>query len=543
MKKRGQHPDAHTYTIILSNIADHNYPSSAAKALAIFNSMDLGSSPIQPNIIHTNAVLDVCARAGDMDAMFGVAAKLKSKGPGSANSFTYTTILNGIRNNVPRPYTKPRVKVSEGEIESLYAKAVSNARTIWQDIVNRWRHGDMTIDEELVCSMGRILLLGSKADKADVFKLLEQTMQIPKPARRLPQASQQPLPKSAESADSTSTTDIPVSPKPPFDIFKPVQPAKPVSLSRKATSEEPSQKGSRRNMSLFAQPGRNSLSLVLEACQDLMAKDPLEHYWNYFTEESRIIPDKENYHDYLRVLRRLRSSTTAAQVVESMPLYMPDYTTFRVAMSACARDKYNPHAFTNANRIYKVMEDCMNSRQLLHYHPKILKDYLEVAYTAPVYSTIPAADGERAVSKERQGLHVLAAFNRLEAAEKDVLAELKFNENPKPRYRGKNGPNSLDQEWVKSAVHFLQAMVGTCDRLMNHGMVERSLYTELAAKRGILAQFVTRYNERLLGEIRKKTSSGTELLKSEEGSLVSAEGEAPKAVLKEEKAEHVTSGW
>lgn len=53
--------------------------------------------PVKPNIIHTNAVLKVCALARDMDALWGVAAKLPTKGFGAPDNLTYTTILNAIR--------------------------------------------------------------------------------------------------------------------------------------------------------------------------------------------------------------------------------------------------------------------------------------------------------------------------------------------------------------------------------------------------------------------------------------------------------------
>src|SRR5450432_2553925 len=100
MKKRGQAPDAVTYTILFKGLAEHaHYPHVVSKTLSIYHSMFASNSPVKPNTIHTNAALKVCARAQDMDALFGIAAKLQRKGLRAANNLTFTTILNALRRN------------------------------------------------------------------------------------------------------------------------------------------------------------------------------------------------------------------------------------------------------------------------------------------------------------------------------------------------------------------------------------------------------------------------------------------------------------
>src|SRR5579871_5275043 len=98
MKKRGQKPDAHTYTIIFRGMAElSHYPQTLSKALSIYHSMAADNAPVKPSIIHTNAMLKVCARSQDMDAMLGIVAKLDRKGNNAPNNLTFTTILNAIR--------------------------------------------------------------------------------------------------------------------------------------------------------------------------------------------------------------------------------------------------------------------------------------------------------------------------------------------------------------------------------------------------------------------------------------------------------------
>src|ERR1051326_1292919 len=98
MKKRGQKPDSHTFTVLLRGLANHaQYSHSVTRALSLYHSMDAPNSRVRAHIIHTNAVLKVCARANDMDALWGVASKIPEKGAGAADATTYTTILNALR--------------------------------------------------------------------------------------------------------------------------------------------------------------------------------------------------------------------------------------------------------------------------------------------------------------------------------------------------------------------------------------------------------------------------------------------------------------
>ncbi|KAI4144395.1 MAG: hypothetical protein L6R39_004203, partial [Caloplaca ligustica] len=141
--------------------------------------------PVKPNIIHTNTVLKVCALAKDMDALWGIAAKLPTRGPGASNNLTFTIILNAIR-NIAWHNDKDLPDETLEEKGLRRQRAVMQGRRMWEEIIPRWRAGDMWIDEELVCAMGRLLLLGStEKDYRDVLALADQVMAIPRQERRV----------------------------------------------------------------------------------------------------------------------------------------------------------------------------------------------------------------------------------------------------------------------------------------------------------------------------------------------------------------------
>lgn len=178
MKKRAQQPDSHTYTIIFRGCALHRNPTQAlAKAMSIYHSMFAQNSLVKPNTIHMNAMLKMCAKAQDIDALFGIAAQMPETGLRAPNNLSYTTIFNALR-----MYTTndQRSNLTPAQKEHNRQKVILDARRMWSDITNSWRKGAIWVDEELVCAMGRILLMGGERDWDDVFSLLEQTMNIPR---------------------------------------------------------------------------------------------------------------------------------------------------------------------------------------------------------------------------------------------------------------------------------------------------------------------------------------------------------------------------
>ena len=399
MKKRAQMPDARTYTTILRGLSWHtNYPQSVARAITVYNSMYADNCPVKPNIIHTNAVLKVCALAKDLDALWGVAAKLPTHGPSAPNQLTFTTILNAIRMVAWDDSSKYNKEVDD-DAEQKNAKrqqAVLQGRRMWDEIIGRWRDGDITIDEELVCSMGRLLLLGySEQDYDDVLSLLEQTMGIERQIPRLNRPasksySQHPIeipdPRSLEEDEAPTGSDVALrvsyrhSENPPLASTADED----AELDDTPGGEFNLLPGSICKNLPYARPGSNSLSLSIDACIRLRATRAAQDYWGLLTSPTgpyKIVPDSDNYHMYLRLLRLQRASRLAMELVKEMKegaipggkKNMVQAKTFRIAMSCCVRDGNNRNAVQHAQALVRMMSESLEQPDV-----KALEMYLAV---------------------------------------------------------------------------------------------------------------------------------------------------------------------
>lgn len=488
MKKRAQPPDSHTYTIILRGLAMHkDHPHSLIRALSVYNSMFAPNSPVKPSIIHSNAVLKVCARRLDMDALYGVAARLPTHGAGAPDNQTFTTILNAVRHSA---WTFGGSVISETPEDTAKRRhrAAMEGRRMWDDVIRRWRKGDIWIDEELVCAMGRLLLISRHPqDLDDVLSLVEQTMAIPraipllnaperssvapvparlyqKSAERLPDDDEPGMNKTAikeeqeedddgyeeeqreEGLDEVGEeeplkeeavekgfeyiedkednvhlhqTDQPDQ-SPQLDeasgsfgasTIDPMLNSSPVISDSEFTPADLSHatvfnpKTRRTQPVSYVRPGNNTLSLLMDACVEMHAGRAAQDYWGRLTAAVAdggygIYPDAENYFMYLRLLRLQRSSRLAIELLEEKlgsadanvdksgtlvfgPMtskYGHDLAvpkTFRIAMSACVRDKTNPQVLGHAIRLLRLMQ-----ARLPEPDPVVLGMYLEVASMA-----------------------------------------------------------------------------------------------------------------------------------------------------------------
>ncbi|KAJ9663588.1 hypothetical protein H2201_005549 [Coniosporium apollinis] len=477
MKKRAQTPDSYTYLLLFRGLANNaQLPSTVGRALALYHSMSAENSKVQPTTLHTNAVLKVCARAGDMDAMWGIASNIPERGAGAADNLTFTTILNAVRQtalgNTPKEYT-------EDQIARRLDKSVVDARRIWEDIVGKWRKGDIFIDEEIVCAMGRVLLIGSRPrDWDDVLSLVEQTMNIPRLIPRLGTAARAlaPIPRiraphtpaDMKNDNHELPTDEPVR----GDEFNAIDISQ--SVGRKGRSIA------------YAEPGRSTLSLILEATLKTVAKQAAVGYWNLLTgPDYNIKPDLENLHSYLRLLRQSRSSAEALAVVKNdmhgrgLPLLRK---TFRIAMSTCVRDKNNPNAMDTAGQLLDLMTNTLDQVDV-----KTLEMYLELAGSA------------------RNGKDVLRALNRLEPSYINLRSMVNFGIKapvaPRPgekpgANRGRSVERNMSAEETDAALGVVKKMIRCYDRLMNRGEIEREMYGELTQRRSKLAAWVSRWANR-----------------------------------------------
>lgn len=469
MKKRGLRPDAHTFTILFRGLSWHpEYPQTLARALSIYQSMSAENCPVKPSIIHTNAVLQVCARCRDVDALFGVAAKLPSHGAGAADNFTYSTILNAIRAAAiagladDTPETKAERK----------HRAVRQGRVIWAEIVGRWRSGGLKIDEELVCAMGRLLLVGdSTRDCEDVFALVEQTMGIKQPIPRPDRSSPRPVlsppsdlraPSDHAPGTTTSSDDI-IDIETPGSEFKPV--VKPYPRKE-----------------LYIQPGRNTLSMVVDACVRLRNVSSGQEYWTILTDLDgpyKVIPDSENIHMYLRLLRVQRASKLATELVSNIRFERPGWNhieleakTFRIALSACVRDSMNPNVLENAGKLTRMMLDKLSVPDV-----KVLEMYLEVALK----------------SQGRNWRNLMGVLRGSTLGIRGLRSYLSYEATSEKTGNVKKGELRVSTGEV---VHLATKLISAYDITINTGgeAMSRKERAECMEQRSILAAWVTRLN-------------------------------------------------
>ena len=373
MKKRSQFPDSYTYTILLRGLsinAHMRFEGVLEKALSIYHSLFAPNSRVEPSIIHTNAVLRVCARALDMDALWGVAAQIPEKGPGAANATTYNTIINAIRQSI-------LLKAPSGESaeEAAIRKdhSIMEARRLWDDIAGKWRNADLVIDEELVCSMGRLLLVGARPqDWDDVLSLIEQTMDVPRLVPRLGTAER----KEAGFAQLRA-------PSVPKDFRFADDHLAPGNSEPRGEEFLPFTDSLAKNLA-FVKPGNNTLSILQEACLKIAAPKAAQKYWDMLADTAvyGIKPDLNNLNQQLRNLRQNRSSAAAAELVLRDIVgngIKPSPGTFRIAMSTCVRDKNNHNSLKHASQILHAMRDIFEDADA-----KTVGNYAKLALDFPL---------------------------------------------------------------------------------------------------------------------------------------------------------------
>ena len=515
MKKRAQTPDAYTYTILFRGCSEHPMPDQAlAKVITIYNSMLTDKSPVKPNTIHLNAVLKMCAKARDMDALFAIADSMPTKGLRAPNNLTFTTILNAIRISA---FIDLRGDLTPVQERKNRQKASRDARILWQDITKRWLRRDIVIDEELVCTMGRVLLLGSNDDVDDIMSLIEQTMNIPRQTQRRDSgyreqihgarsesAGQLPLTSSTETMKdteqstgasdqgrsivsqripsvesrtedenrlgSTSTMDSHIEElgMTVIDPFK--TPISPANISKK-------------DLAFFPKPGQNTLSLLMSAFLDIREKGVASKYWEILIRDYKVDPDADNYHGYLRVLRQARASTETVQLLLRMPQSYMAVKTFRIAMSTCGRDRNNQHCFSNAGKILDIMQSRLSVPDV-----QVLHTYLDIACSPTTYRDQQSSDWKEPNLDVQKGRQILRALHRINPSYANLRALFSYGGSAK-----KESTLSEKAELTYAVLSLTQRMISAYDILMNRSMVDKATYKDLMTERSKLAAFITKY--------------------------------------------------
>lgn len=451
MKKRGQFPDSYSYVIILRGLANPPvHSATVGKALSVYHSLASPNSRVVQSIIHTNAALKVCSRAHDMDSLWGIASRIPERGPGAADNFTFTTILNAIRENA---LLESGPRQDADHIAAQRERAVVEGRRIWGDIVGKWRAGSLIVDEELVCSMGRLLLIGMRPrDWDDVLSLIEQTMDIPRLAAKLG--------TQARKAEHLSI---------------------PRDLKDAMESEEDGEhlvgefdrdlvRSKRGGSAAFVRPGNNTLSLLVEACIKMVSPKVADQYWQLLTAKDGhgLSPDLDNLHMYLRLLRQSRGSARAVEALRNEVVdknLTPLRKTFRIAMSTCVRDKNNRNVMKNAAAILDMMES-----NISELDAKTLVMYLDLAISSGSGPVISEAIW-------RLGPHV-----------QNLKSQLSYGLDGS---RGRTNEADADETLL-----LFRTIVGAIDHLLNKSMVPKEDHTAWAQRRSKLAAYLTRQNNK-----------------------------------------------
>lgn len=512
MKKRGQKPDSYTYLLLLRGLADHaQHPHSLGRALSLYHSMSAPGNKVSPTIRHTNAVLKVCARANDMDSLWDIASRLPDHGPHAADYFTFTTILNNIRLNA---LTGGAPEDTAEDTAKRKNEAILQGRRLWHLVAQRWRAGDIKIDEELTCSMGRLLLIGSRPqDWDDVLSLVEQTMRIPRAIPRLGTEGREELPpiraphtpadlKKQGLADAQGpaefSTDAPVLEN---DMF--------ADTGTSNTSFQPP--ALRSQMDAYARPGNSTLSLLLEACLKMITKKSATQYWNVLTDPTKtaVVPDLDNFHMRLRILRLTHSSAEVLTLLrDDLPAakVKPVKKTFAIAMAACARDSRNPSAVDSAGKVLDIAMQRLgepSAKTFLLYLDTVTSVANVIEKTPPSSTSGVDSDG---LENLRTAVRIqLRALGRLEPGTVALKSMLNFGTDPKQRPSNRSRIDWDDEvkrertdatELMKRMIAVYDRVVGICqgrEREMGLGPSNRRTCVEQKKK---LQAFVTRMHER-----------------------------------------------
>ncbi|KAF2852875.1 pentatricopeptide repeat protein-like protein [Plenodomus tracheiphilus IPT5] len=466
MKKRAQFPDAYTYTILLRGLSENAHLSGVlSKALSIYHSLSAPNSRVAPSIIHTNAALRVCARALDMDALWGIAGKIPESGPAAANARTYLTIINALRQSLL--LNGPKGETAE-QAASRKDRGIVEARRMWEGIVGRWRSADLIIDEELICAMGRLLLAGSRPrDWDDVLSLVEQTMDVPRFVPRLGTEERQlaglPRLRAPNVPAQHRFDDDHLSPDSKGmrgDEFLALKPQGMSSMVPNALS--------------YVRPGNNTLSLVQEVCLKTVASKASQDYWDALTDPGtyNVVPDLVSLHMRLRNIRQARASAQAVQLLQEQMIdkgIMPRPATYRIAMSSCVRDKNNHNSMKHATQILNTM-----LRLQEDVDAKAVTMFAELAVSFPL----------------AKGSDLVDALTMLNPIVRNLRLQLSVG----GQMRGNQGVGAtyLKGNARQDAINALRRIHGVYDRLLYSNLIEEGQKASFKVEKAKLSSFIRR---------------------------------------------------
>jgi hypothetical protein len=379
-------------------------------AAAVYRSIASPNSGVKLDIIHTNAMLTVCHRHGDMDRLWKIAGELPEEGHGAADATTYTIILTAVQFAARRDIQS----MSPDQIEKILerkSQAITEGKRIWADVIYRWKNQTLEIDNDLVNGMASLLLDGaSDIDCYNVMELYKQTMGIPilqkRPTenskttrRRITHEENQSI-EVSESKRQQAMEDVPFVDEnnQPLEATKPAEEDEQFVEEVAKVEEEPEEEESFEDLFkpvvpeveelAFLRPNSKELTLLLDACFTMtQGTEGGLAYWKHLTMDDthyRIKPDTFTYIQYFRLLRISRSSKISVKTMKEqmVPSGQATGTAFHVALSVCRRDRRNHSMLLHANELISLMD-----KALILPDIRVLDGYLE---TIQILSTNPA---------------------------------------------------------------------------------------------------------------------------------------------------------
>ncbi|TLD05140.1 uncharacterized protein PgNI_09831 [Pyricularia grisea] len=424
-KKRGQTPNAQTYTIIFDGCAGSEHPKLAVgEAVKLYHTL-LRSERLKPNTKHLNAVLKVCSRAGDQEALFSVLQT--AEGDRKPDNLTYTTVLNSLRVRTAPSDRKPELKgLKKDERDDArrmdIAISIQRAKAIWEEIVKLWRSGKLIMDEELVCAMGRILRSGDRGSNSEILALVEQAMNIPRLDKLPLRAPQQPT----EDKSTVVTTR-------PRLVFG------------------------------FAKPGRNTLSLVLESLCTTRETSLAVRYWDLFIQEYGVIPDSENWFRLFKTLWIGKASGKASEYITRMPPQFLRPSTVHIALGTCVRDNLNESATANADKIlaYAIRTlDAVDAMTMRHYLQAVMGNNHRFR--------VMEEKGDVKKSQAELGKHYAHALRSLQEPLMKATSNLAPYQLPKGPLQGQA---AIQYNEFRELAATTRRMISVADKIMNQQLV------------------------------------------------------------------------
>jgi hypothetical protein len=364
MKKRAQFPNASTYTTLFRGLARSQHPKLAvAEAVKQYNNL-LKDTRLEPNTTHLNAVLNVCNRAGDLDSMFSIVDTVNDS-TRAANAYTYSIILSALRWNVHKDVKDLTDEQKEFNIKN----ALQRAKAIWGEAMSKWRQGRLVIDEELVSSMGRLMLMSSDvADKKEILDIIEQTMNVPNLSKV----------QERSAADARKT-----------------DPSTGVVAKKDGNG-------------VYATPGNNTLSMLLYVVLQTRQSSIGIKYWNFLVREYGMEPDRDCWMRLFSILKQAKASAHATEILSIVPQDVINPRIYHMAMETCIRDNINQNAIKNADR---ALDNMMERSKVPD--PQTMRLYLVAVQNNHYHLRARANEGDVAGAKRAYGIQVTKALDRL----------------------------------------------------------------------------------------------------------------------------------